>query len=62
MNLQPKSTAADDDDHEIGIAFNITSQANAILTVSAKRAERAKKREAKLRLEDHLTRFPNWKP
>ncbi|WP_318452289.1 TraY domain-containing protein [Photobacterium leiognathi] len=61
MNLKSKSTAADDD-QEIGIAFNITSKANAILTVSAKRAERAKKREAKLRLEDHLTKFPHWKP
>lgn len=50
------------DETEIGIGFNLSSKANAILTVSAKRAERAKKREAKLRLEDHLTRFPNWKP
>lgn len=50
------------DETEIGIGFNLSSEANAILTVSAKRAERAKKREAKLRLEDHLTRFPDWKP
>ncbi|MGF1832081.1 TraY domain-containing protein [Photobacterium angustum] len=61
MDSKSKSTAADDG-QEIGIAFNLSSKANATLTVSAKRAERAKKREAKLRLEDHLTRFPNWKP
>lgn len=45
---------------EVGIAFNIGHKPNQILTKSAKRAQRAKKREAKLRLEDHLTRFPNW--
>ena len=44
----------------VGVAFIITSQSNNILTESAKRAQRAKKREAKLRLEDHLKRFPNW--
>ena len=47
-------------DKEVGVAFVITSQSNSILTKSAKRAQRAKKREAKLRLEDHLNRFPNW--
>ncbi|WP_243652138.1 TraY domain-containing protein [Vibrio crassostreae] len=36
------------------------ANANKTLTLSAKRAERAKKREGKLRLEDHLKRFPNW--
>ena len=61
MNSKSKSTA-DNSETEIWIGFNLSSKANATLTVSAKRAERAKKREAKLRLEDHLTRFPNWKP
>ncbi len=47
---------------ETGIAFNISALANRLLTTAAKRSERAKKREAKLRLEDHLKRFPNWQP
>lgn len=45
----------------IGISFPVSRQANDILTESAKRAERPKRREAKLRLEDHLKRFPDWK-
>ncbi|MEZ8822582.1 TraY domain-containing protein [Vibrio sp. 10N.222.54.A1] len=48
------------DNNEIGIAFNLSSTANKTLTRSAKKAERAKKREGKLRLEDHLKRFPDW--
>ncbi len=59
MNSELKPTS---DKPETGVAFNITSKANDVLTASAKRSERAKKREAKLRLEDHLLRFPNWKP
>ncbi|PCD85530.1 TraY domain-containing protein [Vibrio mediterranei] len=47
-------------DTETGIAFDISAEANQILTESAKRSERAKKREGKLRLEDHLKRFPDW--
>ena len=57
MDLKSKSI---NDDSETGIAFDISSTANRTLTVSAKKSERAKKREAKLRLEDHLKRFPNW--
>ncbi|GAM65498.1 hypothetical protein JCM19232_4998 [Vibrio ishigakensis] len=48
-------------DTETGIAFSISAETNEVLNVSAKRSQRAKKREAKLRLEDHLTRFPDWK-
>jgi len=59
MNLKSKSTA-DDSESEVGIAFDISSSANKTLTTSAKRSERAKKRETKLRLEDHLQRFPDW--
>ena len=57
MNFKSKCMV---DDKEVGIAFNLSSNANKTLTLSAKRAERAKKREGKLRLEDHLKRFPNW--
>lgn len=57
MDFKSKSAL---DENEVGIAFGISSIANRTLTASAKRAERAKKREAKLRLEDHLKRFPNW--
>ncbi|CAH6815675.1 Relaxosome protein TraY [Vibrio chagasii] len=57
MNFKSKCMV---DDKEVGIAFNLSSKANKTLTLSAKRAERAKKREGKLRLEDHLKRFPNW--
>ncbi|KXO06646.1 hypothetical protein AKG98_2889 [Moritella sp. JT01] len=42
------------DETETGIGFRISEQANQILIVSAQKYERAKKREAKLRLEDHL--------
>jgi len=48
--------------NETGIQFEISVKANEILEASAKKAERAKKREAKLRLEDHLITYPNWKP
>ncbi|CAH7066575.1 Relaxosome protein TraY [Vibrio crassostreae] len=57
MNFKSKCMV---DDKDVGIAFNLSSKANKTLTLSAKRAERAKKREGKLRLEDHLKRFPNW--
>ncbi|CAK2107525.1 TraY domain-containing protein [Vibrio crassostreae] len=56
MNFKSKCMV---DDKDVGIAFNLSSKANKTLTLSAKRAERAKKREGKLRLEDHLKRFPN---
>ncbi|NOI26697.1 TraY domain-containing protein [Vibrio mediterranei] len=46
---------------EVGIAFRLSSEANKTLTISANRSERVKKSEAKLRLEDHLKRFPDWK-
>lgn len=46
---------------EVGVAFTISGQANRTLTQSAERAQRRKKCEAKLRLEDHLKRFPDWK-
>lgn len=58
MNLKSEST----EQKQVGIAFPLDADANDILTQSAKTAERAKKREAKLRLEDHLRRFPDWKP
>ena len=48
------------DETETGIAFRISEEANQTLQASALKAERAKKREAKLRLEDHLKRFPDW--
>lgn len=57
MNFKSKCSG---DDKEVGIAFSLSSRANKTLTISAKKAERAKKREGKLRLEDHLKRFPNW--
>lgn len=59
MDIKSKSITGNNES-EIGIAFDISSEANRTLTTSAKRAERAKKREAKLRLEDHLKRFPDW--
>jgi hypothetical protein len=46
----------------VGIQFEINAESNATLIRSAKIAERPKKAEAKLRLQDHLKRFPNWKP
>lgn len=46
----------------VGIAFEINANANEILTRSAAKAKRPKKNEAMLRLEDHLERFPDWKP
>ncbi|CAK2037829.1 Relaxosome protein TraY [Vibrio crassostreae] len=57
MNLKSECRV---DNKEVGIAFSLSANANKTLTLSAKRAERAKKREGKLRLEDHLKRFPNW--
>ncbi|PTP00207.1 TraY domain-containing protein [Vibrio sp. 10N.286.45.A3] len=57
MNFKSKCMV---ENKEVGIAFNLSSKANKTLTLSAKRAERAKKREGKLRLEDHPKRFPNW--
>ncbi len=45
--------------YETGIAFNLAFSANRILTESARKNIRAKKNEAKLRLEDHLKRFPD---
>ena len=39
-----------------GIAFKVAFQPNQVLERSAKKAERTKKAEAKLRLEDHLLR------
>lgn len=47
---------------EKGISFPLSSSAHQIIEQSAELAERAKKREAKLRLEDHCRRFPNWRP
>ncbi len=44
----------------VGISFKLSTDTDDILTMSARRSERAKKREAKLRLEDHLRRFPDW--
>lgn len=51
------------DSKSVGIAFEVSGEQNVTLTNSAIENERAKKREAKLRLEDHLKRFPqaNWK-
>lgn len=46
----------------VGIQFKINAESNASLIHSAKIAERPKRAEAKLRLQDHLKRFPNWKP
>lgn len=46
----------------VGVSFKISFDADDVLSRSAEVAERAKKREAKLRLEDHLKRFPDWKP
>jgi len=48
------------DETETGIGFRISEQANQILIVSAQKYERAKKREAKPRLEDHPQGFPDW--
>lgn len=47
---------------QTGIAFKIAFDPNQVLERSAKKAERTKKAEAKLRLEDHLLRFPDWRP
>ena len=49
-------------DDETGISFKISQEANVILTSSSDAALRPKKAEAKLRLEDHCKRFPDWKP
>jgi hypothetical protein len=48
------------DETEVGIGFRVSEAANKILENSAQKAQRTKKREAKLRLEDHLKRFPDW--
>ncbi|MEH6531498.1 MAG: TraY domain-containing protein [Photobacterium frigidiphilum] len=56
------------DDHEpndfcgVGIQFEINAESNATLTRTAHIEERSKRSEAKLRLQDHLKRFPHWKP
>lgn len=43
----------------VSIHFEMSELCNAKLTVSAREAERSKKREASVRLNDHLKRFPN---
>ncbi|MBD1576943.1 MULTISPECIES: TraY domain-containing protein [Vibrio] len=58
MNSKQQSVS---DVRPIGIQFDISAEANAVLIESAKKAERTKKGEAKLRLQDHLLRFPDWK-
>jgi len=42
---------------KVYISFQLTPEANKILTESAKRSNRKKVQEAKLRLEDHLNSF-----
>ncbi len=56
------SSVSKHDDEGTGVSFKVSQEANVILTNSAKNAIRAKKAEAKLRLEDHCKRFPDWKP
>ncbi len=43
----------------VSINFEMSELCNAKLTVSARNTERSKKREASVRLNDHLKRFPN---
>ncbi|MDK9783766.1 TraY domain-containing protein [Vibrio sp. B172a] len=59
MSSELKSTNAK---LETGIAFKLAFRPNQVLEHSAKKAVRTKKAEAKLRLEDHLLRFPDWRP
>ncbi|GEM77217.1 TraY domain-containing protein [Vibrio sagamiensis] len=56
------SSSFEQEQSEVGVQFKISSDANAVITRSAKEAIRSKKAEAKLRLEDHCKRFPDWKP
>jgi len=43
----------------VGIQFEIDAETNCLLEKSAEESLRTKKSEAKLRLADHLRRFPN---
>jgi hypothetical protein len=51
INLKNKKT--------VSINFEMSELCNAKLTVSARNTARSKKREASVRLDDHLKRFPN---
>jgi len=42
---------------KVYVTLNLSEQANKLLTESAKRSNRKKVQEAKLRIEDHLQRF-----
>ncbi len=42
---------------KVYVTLNLSEQSNQFLTESAKRSNRKKVQEAKLRLEDHLNRF-----
>ncbi len=42
---------------KVYVTLNLSEQSNQLLTESAKRSNRKKVQEAKLRLEDHLNRF-----
>ncbi len=56
------SSNSEQEQNEIGVQFKMSSDANEVVTRSATKAIRSKKAEAKLRLEDHCKRFPDWKP
>jgi hypothetical protein len=43
----------------VGIQFVIDSESNKLLEESANLSERTKKAEARIRLADHLRRFPS---
>lgn len=42
---------------KVYVTLNLSEHANKLLTESAKRSNRKKVQEAKLRIEDHLNRF-----
>ncbi|WP_261887505.1 TraY domain-containing protein [Vibrio aerogenes] len=54
MNLESVSK----ENKSAGVSFSVAPEENQLLNRSARENIRAKKNEAKLRLEDHLRRFP----
>lgn len=48
---------SNNDFKKVYITIQLESASNALLTASAKRSNRKKVQEAKLRLEDHVRRF-----
>lgn len=52
-----KLKVSEHSDGSIGIAFQMSKEANDFLNQACERSGRTKKSEAKMRLEDHLQRF-----